>query len=335
MPKILPPRPDRAGFGSPDPAVVDTIHTHLAQLAGAAGAPWVPVLLHGSGLLAVEAAFTSLIPLNGELLVVVTGPDGAELAEVARRLEIPVTRLRSTDPARLATALRDNASVTHVAVVDAESDDGTLLDVEALARVVRQLGRRLLLDARLSLGFVPLPSDPNAPLEAVLGVAHRGLGGPEGVAIVLIREAGLVEAAGTARSRALDLHRLWRAWEDDGVLAGALPPPRLQELADALVGLAAEGVDVRGARCAAYRRALATALEVPAPSFGSPERLLVPDRRFAHPLARNGDAGSMIDVLGAQALGGAARAAAALTAAEEPAAPPPGGPSSAGPAPGA
>jgi 2-aminoethylphosphonate-pyruvate transaminase len=168
----------------------------------------VCVPLQGSGTFAVEAAIGTLVPRDGKLLVLVNGAYGERMARLTAAMGLPLAVLdfgetRPVDPVRV--TLAQDPSITHVGVIHCETSTGILNPLEAVARVVQDAGRRLIVDAMSGFAVLPLSARELA-VEAVIASSNKGLEGVPGMGFVLAERKALMLAQGRSRSLSLDLH---------------------------------------------------------------------------------------------------------------------------------
>ncbi|MGI4953263.1 MAG: 2-aminoethylphosphonate--pyruvate transaminase [Janthinobacterium lividum] len=250
-------------WGSRDQDFIDLsegVRRRLGALVNA-GDTHVVVPIQGAGTYAVEAAIGTLVPRDGRLLVLVNGAYGRRAAEMAERMGRSVATLecpedQAVDPARVAAALRDDPAVTDVLLVHLETTSGLLNPLDAVAAVVAQAGRRLLLDAMSALGAVPIDLAAT-PVAAVMASANKGLEGVPGLAYV-IAEAGHLDAMrGNSHSTSLDLQAQWAGFEANRQWRFTPPTHVVAALSAALDQLDAEGgIAARAARYRGHMTAL-------------------------------------------------------------------------------
>ena len=180
----------------------------------------VCVPIQGSATYAIEAGLQTLMPRDGRLLVIQNGFYGLRLRELAEGLGLDVTTLELPmlplpTRADIAGALAADPGITHVLLCHAETGTGVLNPIDEVAAVVRDHGRRLLVDAVASFGAFPI--DVAAlDAEAVFVSPNKCLESVPGIAMVIVKRAALEAAAGRSRSVVLDLHAQWRFFEDVG-----------------------------------------------------------------------------------------------------------------------
>jgi 2-aminoethylphosphonate-pyruvate transaminase len=244
-------------WGSRDPAFIAMtarVRERLVALAGGTGSH-VCVPLQGSGTFVVEAALGTLIPRDGKALVLVNGAYGARAAKILKRLgrahEVYETEEDTPpDPAEVARRLAADPALGHVVLVHCETTSGILNPLEAIASVVAEAGRKLIVDAMSAFGALPLDLGATR-VEAVLASANKCLEGVPGLGFAIVERAALEKAAGNAPSLSLDLRDQWRGFEANGQWRFTPPTHVLAALDEALNEHAAEGgVAGRGARYA-------------------------------------------------------------------------------------
>ena len=229
------------------------IRARLVELLAAPG--WGACLLTGSGTAAMEAAVSSLVPPGKRLLVLQNGVYGERLAAIGRAHGIDTRTLECAnttpqDPAALARALAEDREVATVAAVHHETTTGLLNPIRELARVCREAGRSLVVDAISSIGGEELDVEAWG-VDAVIGTANKCIRALPGLSFVLARH-DLLRRAADWPPRTLYLHLPgYFAQQEQG---GVPFTPAVQvgyAFQEALEELAEETV---AARAATYRR---------------------------------------------------------------------------------
>lgn len=234
-------------WGSRDRAFITMSEQVRACLAALAGVPatHVAVPIQGSGTTAVEAAVQTLVPPDGRLLVLINGAYGRRIAEIARRAGRSLAVCETAEdaaiePERVARQLDADPTITDVMLVHCETTSGILNPLEPIAAVVRNAGRRLLVDAISSFGAIPIDG-ALTPFTAMVGSANKGLESVPGLGFVIVARDHLADCAGHAASLTLDLHAQWQGFERDGQWRFTPPVQVVAALAAALEQLAEEG----------------------------------------------------------------------------------------------
>lgn len=250
-------------WGSRDGAFLAMNERVLSAIAAMAGAgdSHVTVPMQGSGTFAVEAMIGTLVPPGGTLLVLVNGAYGTRAAKICGRLSRAVATLETAEDTppdldALARALADDPSISHVLAVQCETTSGILNPIEAIADIVAEAGRALLVDAMSAFGALPLDAG-RVRFQALAASSNKCLEGVPGLGFVLCDRAALDAAAGNAPSLALDLADQAAALATTGQYRFTPPIHVIAALDQAILEHADEGgVAGRGARYAQNCRVL-------------------------------------------------------------------------------
>ncbi|MFI4963936.1 MAG: 2-aminoethylphosphonate--pyruvate transaminase [Caulobacterales bacterium] len=210
-----------------------------------AGEAFTAVPLQGSGTFIVEAALGTLVGPQAKLLVLVNGAYGERMVRIVRRHGRRVEALTwpedvAVAPERLARALADDPSVTHVALVHCETTTGLLNPLHEIAEVVATAGRALIVDAMSSFGALPIDLG-RTPMSALLASSNKCLEGVPGLGFAIVRTADLAAAKGRSPSLSLDLHDQWQGLEANGQWRFTPPVQVVAALVEALRLLELEG----------------------------------------------------------------------------------------------
>ena len=233
-------------------ALQDTIRSQLRQ----AFAPsYAPVLLTGSGTCALEAAVSSIVGPDQTLLVLENGVYGDRIANIAaahgithERLTAPWTSAQ--DPAAVERALNANPDIGVVACVHHETTTGLLNPIQALARVCRERGKTLVVDAISAIGGEQLDVE-GWGVHAVVGTANKCIRGIAGLSFVLL-EPKLMDLIAAHPPRTLYLHLPTYFAKQEASSVPFTPAVQVAyALREALAELLEEGVSARVATLAA------------------------------------------------------------------------------------
>ena len=203
------------------------------------------------------------MPRRSKILVLQNGAYGKRMARVAetigrRMMTVAVPETRPISPQQVASALADDPDISHVGLVHCETGTGLLNPLDDIAAVVRDRGRRLIVDAISTFGAVPLDIG-RWPADAVVASANKGLESVPGFVFAFSTAEALTGALGNNMSLSLDLADQWRYMEETGQWRFTPPTHTVAALDRALDQLDAEGgVEVRHRR---YRDNLAALLE--------------------------------------------------------------------------
>ncbi len=252
----------------------------LPVIANAA-ATHVTVPVQGSGTFAVEAMLTSLVPPDGEVLLLVNGAYGhraKRILDIARRRALVHETAEDTPPdlAEVERILVATPSITHVFAVHCETTSGILNPVAQIGALAAKHGKSFLLDSMSAFGALPL--DANAVhADAIAASSNKCIEGVPGLGFVLCRRDVLAKAKGNATTLVLDLHDQWQAFEKTGQYRFTPPIHVIVAFHQALTEFLAEGgqpgrggryaancrVLVEGMRALGFRTLLPDALQAP------------------------------------------------------------------------
>jgi serine---pyruvate transaminase len=216
------------------------------------------LLFTGSGSAAFESAIVNLLSPGERVLVVTAGAFGDRWCALASAYGADVHELRYAwgeipQPDDLRTRLGDTGAEI-VVVVHSETSTGVVADVQALARVVRDAGALVVVDAVSSLGAVPVEVDAWG-LDVVVSGSQKALMTPPGLSLATISPAAW------ERSKRSTMPRFYFDWERmrAALVTGSTPfTPAVTLVAalDVALGLILEeGLDAAFARHAALGRA--------------------------------------------------------------------------------
>jgi aspartate aminotransferase-like enzyme len=245
-------------------AVVRHVVEELRVLHGTAGEVF---LLACSGTGAMEAAVTNLMAPGQRALAVVGGKFGERWAGLLSAYGIAhdvveVEWGHGVDPAEVARRLDRDASIAAVFATHSETSTGALHDVQSVARITRERGRLLAVDAITSLGVHPLPQDEWG-VDVVVCGSQKGLMVPPGVATVSLAPWAAPAIEGDRLPRFyFDLRKARRS-APQGETAFTPAVSLILALREALAMIREEGlaeVHRRHRRCAHALRAGATAI---------------------------------------------------------------------------
>ena len=221
--------------------IIDSESTHVC------------VPLQGSGTFAVEGMLGTMVPKSGHVLVPLNGAYCRRIQRICSILGRKVTLIEYDErepvrPTDVDAALKNDPSITHVAVVHCETSTGVLNPLHEISAIVSRHRRSLLVDAMSSFAAVPIEGD----FDALVAASGKCLEGPPGMGFALIRKTSLERCVGNAHSLVLDLHDQWVNMEKTAQWRFTPPTVIVAALHAALEQFVAEGG--RAARGARYRR---------------------------------------------------------------------------------
>ncbi len=216
------------------------------------------LLFTASGSGAFESAVVNLLSPGERVLVATAGEFGDRWCALARAYGAEVHELRyawgeTPQPDDLRSRL-DESGAEVVVVVHSETSTGVVADVQALARVTREAGALVVVDAVSSLGAVALETDAWG-LDVVVAGSQKALMTPPGLSLATVSEVAWERSKRSTMPRFyFDWARMQAALE--GGSTPFTPAVTLVAALDAALGLLLEeGVDAAFARHAALGRA--------------------------------------------------------------------------------
>jgi aspartate aminotransferase-like enzyme len=146
------------------------------------------LMLAASGSGAMEACVVNLLAPGDRALAIVSGKFGERWASLCKAYGVKYETVdvpwgHAVDPDEVAKRLDADPALTTVFATQSETSTATLHDVQALAKVTRARGRRLVVDAITGVGVHPLPQDEWG-VDVVVTGSQKGLMSPPGIATV-------------------------------------------------------------------------------------------------------------------------------------------------------
>jgi len=242
-------------WGSRDAAFIDMtarVRHRLAEIANVADTH-VCVPVQGSGTFAVEATLGTLVPRDGKLLILINGSYGHRMGKICDYMGRACQALETpedipVDLDALEICLREDAAITHVAVVHCETTSGIINPIKAVADCVERHGRALLIDTMSAFGALPLDGE-QIRFDALMASSNKCFEAVPGLGYAIVRTQSLQAAAGNAHSLSLDLHAQWKGLEANGQWRFTPPIHVIASLDQAIREHTEEGgVAGRGAR---------------------------------------------------------------------------------------
>lgn len=226
--------------------LVQSIRSRLISLATKSASEYSSVLMQGSGTFCVESVIGSAIGKHDKLLVITNGAYGQRIAQMAGRLHIETIVQDSGEVAlpdlnELEQTLRNDDSITHVAMVHCETTTGMLNPIEKAGAIVKAHGRVFIVDAMSSFGGIPLDV-AQIGIDFLISSANKCIQGVPGFGFVIARVDRFEACKGQARSLSLDLYDQWSHMEENnGKWRYTSPTHIVRAFFEALIELEEEG----------------------------------------------------------------------------------------------
>jgi aspartate aminotransferase-like enzyme len=170
------------------------------------------LLMTSSGTGGLESAIQNCFSAGDEVFVPLAGFFSQRWQRLAEAYGLTVRTVEEPwgtklDPAKVALALAEHPGVKGVLLTQSETSTGVIQPIEGLARVAREAGALVLVDAVSSLGAVPFAFDEWGIDVAVSG-SQKALSASPGIAFVAISERAW------AASETATLPRFYFDWRE-------------------------------------------------------------------------------------------------------------------------
>lgn len=225
--------------------ITQEIRKELLALAHVNEEEYTAVLMQGSGTFGVESVLTSVIGKEEKLLIAANGAYGERMEDIAKHGGIDyVIYHEHYNQVPKGEVIRDmlekDPGITHVAMVHSETTSGILNDIEAVGKIVKEMGRVFIVDAMSSFAGVDIPVK-DWGIDFIISSANKCIQGVPGFSFIIANRKLLEESRGKARSLSLDLYDQWKTMEVDGKWRFTSPTHVVLAFAQALKELKEEG----------------------------------------------------------------------------------------------
>lgn len=203
------------------------------------------IIMQGSGTFGIESVIVSAVPTNGHLLVIINGVYGERISKIASVHHIQQTRLvfnenEIPDLQKVETALKENPSITHVAVIHCETTTGIINPIDAIGQLCAKYNRCYIVDAMSSFGAVPI-NIKASKIDFLISSSNKCIEGVPGFSFIIAKKEQLLSCEPNTRSLSFDLFAQWKGLEADGQFRFTPPTHSLLAFAQALKELEEEG----------------------------------------------------------------------------------------------
>jgi 2-aminoethylphosphonate-pyruvate transaminase len=186
------------------------VRDRLLRIANGVVGEHIALPLPGCGHFITEAAIRSFVPPGERILIPNTGSYSDRMIRLAREagrvpVPLPIVATEKMPPDAVAAALEHDTSIRHVGLIQSETGSGVVHDVDAIGAVVRDHGRRMIVDAVSAFGAMPMDMSAHPEIDATVFTANKCLEAIPGMAFAVARIDRLEECAGMAGSWSFDL----------------------------------------------------------------------------------------------------------------------------------
>jgi 2-aminoethylphosphonate-pyruvate transaminase len=244
---------DRCTWDHDYKEITQKIRAQLLEIASATKEEYTVVLMQGSGSFAVESVMTTSIGTNDKVLIVTNGAYGERVVKMAKyiglnHMEYRVEYNDYPNENEIRDILEEDRKITHIVMVHCETTTGILNPIEMIAKLSKEYGKTLIIDAMSSFGGMDI-NVSKLEIDYLISSANKCIQGVPGFGFVIARLEKLLGCEGNARSLSLDLFDQWKEMDKDGKWRYTSPTHVVAAFSKAIDELIEEGgVSARFAR---------------------------------------------------------------------------------------
>lgn len=236
---------DRCTWDQDYKVITQKIRSQLLELAGASMHEYAAVLMQGSGTFVVESVLQTAITNEDKALIITNGAYGERIVKIAQYMGLHFSEYRVDyhqypKEADIRTILEEDPAITHMIMVHCETTTGILNPVDMVAKLSKDFGKTLIIDAMSSFGGVEMDI-PSLGIDYLISSANKCIQGVPGFGFVIAKLEELLGCGGNSRSLSLDLYDQWREMNRDGKWRYTSPTHVVAAFSKALDELMAEG----------------------------------------------------------------------------------------------
>eukprot|EP00939_MAST-03C_sp_MAST-3C-sp1_P004113 g4113.t1 len=202
--------------------VIQDVQKGLLDLANVRQPEYECVLMQGSGTFAVESVLGSVVPSDGNLLILSNGAYGDRMKKMCEILNINHEFVRYSDKevpkaSDAVARVTQDESITHVATIHHETTTGALNPIGDIGRALRDARPDVsfIVDSMSAFGAYPVDMQADN-VSFLVSSANKCIEGVPGFAFALCDHDQLVKSEGVARSLSLDLFGQWKGINTNG-----------------------------------------------------------------------------------------------------------------------
>ncbi|MHB1154392.1 MAG: 2-aminoethylphosphonate--pyruvate transaminase [Eubacteriales bacterium] len=171
---------------------------------------YATVLLQGSGSYAVEAMINCLVRKNKKILFLVNGEYGNRMLTMAENSSRDFEALTfkshlPIDVDAVEKKLKKDKRIDTVIFVHCETTTGVINPLEAIVKLAKSYGKKVLVDAMSSFAAYEIDM-PKLDIDALAASSNKCLEGLPGLSFVLAKKALIKKSEGHSYSHCLDLY---------------------------------------------------------------------------------------------------------------------------------
>ena len=211
---------DRCTWDDEYKAITQKIRKQLLEISGASIKVYTTILMQGSGSFGVEAVLNTAIGKEDKLLIISNGAYGERIIKMAKCIGInyvcyssPYDKVLEIDVIK--DILNKDKAITHLAMVHSETTTGILNPIEKIAKLSKEQGKILIIDAMSSFGGIPI-NVQNLDIDYLISSANKCIQGVPGFCFIIAKIERLLKCNGNSKSLCLDLYDQWKCMDKDG-----------------------------------------------------------------------------------------------------------------------
>ncbi|MFI3227105.1 MAG: 2-aminoethylphosphonate--pyruvate transaminase [Clostridia bacterium] len=225
--------------------ITQEIRQKLLDIAHVSNEKYTTVLMQGSGTFGVESVITSAVGSDEKILFIANGAYGERMSQIAKKAgvnHIAYNCHYNEQPnlAEIEEIIKNDAKITHVAIVHSETTSGILNNITDVAKLVKAYNLTFIVDAMSSFGGVDIDVDALG-IDFIISSANKCIQGVPGFSFIICKKDSLEKCKDKARSLSLDLYDQWVSMDKDGKWRFTSPTHIVLAFAEALKELEAEG----------------------------------------------------------------------------------------------
>jgi alanine-glyoxylate transaminase/serine-glyoxylate transaminase/serine-pyruvate transaminase len=223
--------------------------------------------ISGTGSAGMETCLVNIVEPGDQVLVCINGVFGMRMKDVAERCGAVVTTVEAAWGEAIAAekveAALEETAFKLVGIVHAETSTGVLQPLGDIAKLVKDSGALLLVDAVTSLGGVELAVDEWG-IDLCYSGTQKCLSCPPGLSPITFSQSALdsmQNRTSKVQSWYLDLSMIAKYWGEERVYHHTAPISMNYALREALILISEEGLEQRWQRHLKNHQALVRGIE--------------------------------------------------------------------------
>ena len=219
-----------------------------------AGEEYTMIPMQGSGTFSVEGVLTSTIGENEKVLILSNGAYGDRMKTICDTSKISnsiykIEQIETYNLNYLEQIIKNNDSITHLAVVHCETTSGILNPIKEIGIIAKKYNKIFIVDAMSSFGGIHF-SVPEYQIDFLISSSNKCIQGVAGFGFIIAKKSELLKCEGKSRSHSLDIFDQWKVMESgNGKWRFTSPTHVVRAFYQALLELEIEGgVKIRESR---------------------------------------------------------------------------------------